>query len=92
MWCFVLLFVLNQYQLTLIQLCRFPLRVVPSELSETVYNREKMSTLFQSFQADAHLVLIFLKSVETVELSTRLVENSNENSKNTRYILCTTVR
>ena len=52
---------------------RFPLRIVPSELSETVYNRDKMSALFQSFQADAHLVLIFLKSVETVELSTRYV-------------------
>ena len=55
---------------------RFPLRIVPSELSETVYNRDKMSALFQSFQADAHLVLIFLKSVETVELSTRYVGQS----------------
>ena len=55
-------------------ICRFPLRVIPSELSETVYNKEKMSALFQSFQADAHLVLIFLKSVETVELSTRSIE------------------
>ncbi len=46
----------------------FPLRQKPSELSDTVYSSSKMMELFKSFEADAHLVLLFLKYVEKVEL------------------------
>ena len=50
---------------------RFPLRTEPSELSETIYDSGKVENLFSSFERDAHLVLIFLKSVEVVELYKR---------------------
>ena len=34
-----------------------------------------MASLFTSFEADSHLLLIFLKSVESVELYTRYGSN-----------------
>ena len=52
-------------------LFRFPLRNTPSELSETLYSPEKMDTLFESFQADAHLILLFLQHLESIELYVR---------------------
>lgn len=52
-------------------LFRFPLRLKPSQLSSTVYTREKVLELFQSFKADADTVLLFLKSVARVSLHLR---------------------
>ena len=50
---------------------RFPFRKKPSDLSGTLYNADKMTTLFDSFKADAPLILLFLQSLESVELYTR---------------------
>ena len=52
-------------------LFRFPLRKTPSELSETVYSADKVEMLFESFKADAHLVLLFLQCLEKIELYVR---------------------
>ena len=52
-------------------LFRFPLRQAPSKLSETVYNDEKVSTLFNSFKNEGHLALLFLKSLEKIEFYRR---------------------
>ena len=52
-------------------LFRFPFRREPSKLSETLYNEDKMTTLFDSFKADASLILLFLQNLESVELYTR---------------------
>ena len=52
-------------------LFRFPLRTTPSDLSNTLYTEEKMDTLFESFEADAHLVLLFLQHLESIELYVR---------------------
>ena len=52
-------------------LFRFPLRQTPSKLSGTLYSEEKMERLFDSFFADAHLVLLFLRNLESIELYTR---------------------
>lgn len=52
-------------------LFRFPLRSTPSELSETVYSAERVETLFESFKADAHLMLLFLQHLEEIELYVR---------------------
>lgn len=50
---------------------RFPLRTVESPLSDTLYDGERIGELFNSFEADAHLLLLFLKNVQSVELLTR---------------------
>ena len=47
---------------------RFPLRQHPSELSDNVYTKEKVFNLFSSFEAEAPLLLLFLKCVETIEV------------------------
>ena len=52
-------------------LFRFPLRAKPSKLSETLYSAEKMYTLFESFKANAHMMLLFLQHVESIELYVR---------------------
>ena len=52
-------------------LFRFPFRTKPSELSGTLYSAEKMDTLFDSFEADAHLILLFLQHLESIELYVR---------------------
>ena len=52
-------------------LFRFPLRRKPSQLSETLYSAEKMNRLFESFKADAHLMLLFLQHLESIELYVR---------------------
>ena len=58
-------------------LFRFPLRREPSDLSETLYNEDKMTTLFDSFKANASLILLFLQSLESVELYTREESDSS---------------
>ena len=52
-------------------LFRFPFRREPSKLSETLYDADKVTTLFDSFKADAPLILLFLQSLESVELYAR---------------------
>ena len=52
-------------------LFRFPLRTEPSKLSETLYSAEKINDLFHSFMADAHLVLLFMQHLESIELYAR---------------------
>jgi len=52
-------------------LFRFPLRTKPSELSQTLYSAEKVQTLFEGFISDAHLVLLFLQHLESIELYIR---------------------
>lgn len=47
---------------------RFPLRNVTSEISDNLYDSEKVVDLFDSFNADADLSLLFLKSVSSVSL------------------------
>ena len=61
-------------------LFRFPLRTRPSELSHTLYSAEKVHTLFEGFIADAHLVLLFLQHLESIELYVR-EESDNEPRK-----------
>ena len=52
-------------------LFRFPLRTKRSKLSQTLYSAEKVGTLFDGFMADAHLVLLFLQHLESIELYVR---------------------
>ena len=61
-------------------LFRFPLRTTPSKLSQTLYSAEKVRTLFESFVADAHLLLLFLQHLESIELYVR-DESENEARK-----------
>ncbi|KAK3610804.1 hypothetical protein CHS0354_031070, partial [Potamilus streckersoni] len=46
----------------------FPLRDTPSVLSNTTYTADKVLDLFKSFQTEAHNILIFLKSLVSIEL------------------------
>ena len=56
----------NEYNGTLF---RFPLRQTPSpDLSSNICTLQRMRELFQSFQVDAHLVLLFLKTVEVISV------------------------
>ena len=50
---------------------RFPLRSQSSELSDSIYDPQRLEALFQNFERDAHLVLLFLKNLEKIELLTR---------------------
>ena len=50
---------------------RFPLRTSPSALSDTVYTPSRVSSLLSNFELDADLNLIFLRSVERIEVYER---------------------
>ena len=52
-------------------LFRFPLRDEPSHLSDKLFEEEKVQSLIESFMADAHLLLLFLRHVESVEIYER---------------------
>ncbi|ESN95266.1 hypothetical protein HELRODRAFT_193608 [Helobdella robusta] len=52
-------------------LFRFPLRQMPSHLSKVPYSHDKMNALIDSFTSDAHLLPIFLKYLESVEIYDR---------------------
>ena len=52
-------------------LFRFPLRHRPSDLSQTLYSAKKVHTLFEGFMADAHLILLFLQHLTSIELYVR---------------------
>ena len=62
-------------------LFRFPLRQESSELSVTLHSHEKVCTLFDGFAVDAHLVLLFLQHLESLELYVR--EESDVEPKRT---------
>ena len=49
-------------------LFRFPLRTVASGLSENVYSLEKVLELINALKAEAKLLLIFLRSVTSIEV------------------------
>ena len=53
------------YQKTLF---RFPLRTSPSDLSENVYTLDKVQELINALKADANLLLVFLRSVVSIEV------------------------
>ncbi|XP_043987905.1 sacsin [Gambusia affinis] len=61
-------------------LFRFPLRNKASEISDNLYDSDKVVELFDSFIADADLSLLFLKSVNTVSL----IHISQDGTINTR--------
>ena len=48
-------------------LFRFPLRDTPSELSENVYTVSKLHELFAALREEAKFLLLFLRSVDTIE-------------------------
>jgi len=50
---------------------RFPLRKSPSELSATIYDKDRVDTLFDQFKKEARLVLIFLKNISLIEICIR---------------------
>ncbi|XP_036395895.1 sacsin-like [Megalops cyprinoides] len=47
---------------------RFPLRNDPSDISDNLYDSERMLELFDSFIADADISLLFLRNVSSVSL------------------------
>ncbi|KAM4652169.1 sacsin-like [Discoglossus pictus] len=49
-------------------LFRFPLRLTPSEISDNLYNSERVQELFESFIGDAGISLLFLRHVSTVSI------------------------
>ncbi|XP_067830330.1 sacsin [Heptranchias perlo] len=49
-------------------LFRFPLRTEPSEILDTLYDKEKIFDLFDSFRADADMSLLFLRNVASVSI------------------------
>ncbi|XP_053546606.1 sacsin [Bombina bombina] len=49
-------------------LFRFPLRFTASEISDNLYNTERIQELFDSFISDASLSLLFLRHVRTVSM------------------------
>uniref|UniRef100_A0A3B3UY17 HEPN domain-containing protein n=1 Tax=Poecilia latipinna TaxID=48699 RepID=A0A3B3UY17_9TELE len=61
-------------------LFRFPLRNKASEISDNIYDSDKVFELFDSFIADADLSLLFLKSVSSVSL----IHISRDGTINTR--------
>jgi len=50
---------------------RFPLRTTPSALSDTVYTSSRVSSLLSNFEVDADLNLIFLRSIERIDVFER---------------------
>ena len=68
-------------------LFRFPLRTEPSKLSQTLYNTQKVHTLFESFEADAHLILLFLQYLESIELFVR--EETDSDARKTFQVRIT---
>ena len=68
-------------------LFRFPLRTKPSKLSPTLYTTQKVHTLFESFEADAHLILLFLQYLESIELFVR--EETDSDARKTFQVRIT---
>ncbi|XP_071381890.1 sacsin-like [Centroberyx affinis] len=67
-------------------LFRFPLRNEASDISDNLYDSDKVVQLFDSFIADADLSLLFLKNVASVSL----IHINTDNSVNVRLeVTCT---
>ena len=49
-------------------LFRFPLRIAPSKLSENNYNIQKVNQLINALRSEAKLLLLFLRSIHTIEV------------------------
>ncbi|CAG2253127.1 unnamed protein product [Mytilus edulis] len=49
-------------------LFRFPLRDVKNNLSDNIYDKAKISDLFNAFKAEASVELLFLNCIEKIEL------------------------
>ena len=49
-------------------LFRFPLRTTASELSENIYTVDKLHVLLEALKSDGKLLLLFLRSVDTIEV------------------------
>jgi len=60
---------------------RFPLRTQPSALSSSLYDEEKMCELLRNFEADACLLLLFLRNLERISVYER-----DKNSKTCRLV------
>ena len=58
----------NSYDGTLF---RFPLRITPSELSKKKYTEEMIDNLFHSLREEASVILLFLKSVQSIKIHQR---------------------
>ncbi|XP_067684345.1 sacsin-like [Haliotis asinina] len=54
----------------------FPLRSNISKLSDNLYTEKKVMDLFQAFKAEASVTLLFLKSIEKIQLYRRLGEKT----------------
>ena len=52
-------------------LFRFPLRDCESKLSKNLYSAERLRERFESFEMDAHMPLLFLNNLETIEFYLR---------------------
>lgn len=57
---------------------RFSLRGTTSELSDNIYDEVKLSDLIRSFQMEASVTLLFLKSMEKIEIFARNSSNFPE--------------
>ena len=49
-------------------LFRFPLRITPSEISKKVYSPDKLMRLLHTLQSEAKYLLLFLRSIESIEV------------------------
>lgn len=56
----------------------FPLREIKSELSETLYNEEKVFDLFDDFRSDSSSILVFLKNLKRISLGIVKENNCSE--------------
>lgn len=58
---------------------RFPLRLegMQSDLCETKYNPQKVRELFRSLETDGHIMLLFLKSLECIEVYEKTSNKGN---------------
>ncbi|XP_072017069.1 sacsin-like [Amphiura filiformis] len=61
---------------------RFPLRNEESRISSVLYDDARIADLFQSFQNDAEISLLFLKSVESVSV----FEKKNDGNPNAKLL------
>src|SRR6218665_3670418 len=52
-------------------LFRFPLRKIPSKLSTTIFTPDDIYELFNSLESEAFSILLFLNSIEVIELYDR---------------------
>ena len=65
---------------------RFPLRNEPSKIANEKWNIKKLQTLLQAFKSEARYLLLFLRSVRSIEVL-EISEHGRKNScKGINYI------